>query len=607
MTHYKSNVRDIVFNLFDVFELDQILGTGTYLDLDTQTVNDILVEVSRLAEGPVAASFEISDREPTTFDVTTNSVTVPPELAKTARLVAESGWPQLGLPSSMGGSDAPAVLVWAVNEMLSAANGPLTFFNFSTIIGQVVHEFGTDNQKRWALSGLERGWSATMVLTEPDAGSDVGAGRTRAVPQADGTWHIEGVKRFITNGDVGDFAENIFHLVLARPEGAGSGTKGLSLFYVPKWHFDPATMELGARNGVFVTGVERKMGLKSSPTCELTFGGNGVPAVGWLIGDAHDGIAQMFKIIEAARMTVGTKAIGTLSTGYLNAVEYAKQRIQGADLAHMRVLDAPKVSIMRHPAVRHSLALQKAYAEGMRAVYLYTAAHQNAEIAAHVSGANPDLAKRINDLLLPVVKGVGSERTCEMLTRSLQIFGGSGYLQDYPLEQYLRDSIIDTLYEGTTAIQAQDLIFRKILRDRGETFEFLAAQIERSITSPPEQLVREADISRAALTAIRRIISKYALWNNEPGSTEVYKIGLSATRFLDALGDLLVAWRLFAQATVALDRLATGPDPQSTIFYRGKVVTASYFIRTTLPSISGFELSLDEIDLDLMNLEEDAF
>ncbi|OZF07736.1 acyl-CoA dehydrogenase [Rhodococcus sp. 15-1154-1] len=607
MAHYKSNVRDIEFNLFDVLELDQVLETGAYEDLDKQTVYDILDEVKRLAEGPVADSYEIADRQPTTFDIASNSVTVPPELTKTARLIAESGWSQIGLPSSMGGIAAPAVLVWAVNEMLSAANAPLTFFNFSTVIAQVVHEFGTDEQKRWARTGLERGWSATMVLTEPDAGSDVGAGRTKAFPQPDGSWHIEGVKRFITNGDVGDFAENILHLVLARPVGAGSGTKGLSLFYVPKWRFDHATMELGDRNGVFVTGVENKMGLKSSPTCELTFGANGQPAVGWLLGEVHDGIAQMFKVIEAARMTVGTKAIGTLSTGYLNAVEYAKQRIQGTDLSQMRASDAPKVAITRHPAVRHSLALQKAYAEGLRAVYLYTAAHQNADIAEHVSGANPEMAQKINDLLLPVIKGVGSERACEMLMRSLQIFGGSGYLQDYPLEQYLRDSIIDTLYEGTTAIQAQDLIFRKILRDNSQTFEFIGNQIERFAASSPPQLEHESYLLRVALTDVRSVIATYAEWNTEPGSTEVYKIGLSAVRFLDAVGDLLVSWRLLTQAAIAVQRVETSTDPQEIGFFRGKIVTARYFARTALPVVSGLKANLDEIDLEIMKLDEGAF
>ena len=330
---------------------------------------------------------------------------------------------------------------------------------------------------------VERNWGATMVLTEPDAGSDVGAGRTKAIQQPDGTWHIDGVKRFITNGDTDDLFENIVHLVLARPEGAGPGTKGLSLFLVPKYLLDPETGEPGERNGVFVTGLEHKMGLKASATCELTFGQHGVPAVGWLVGDTHNGIAQMFKVIEYARMMVGTKAIATLSTGYLNALEYAKTRVQGADMTQMTDKTAPRVTIIHHPDVRRALLTQKSYAEGLRALYLFTAAHQDPSVAAIVSGADAELAERVNDLLLPIVKGVGSERAYQCLTESLQTLGGSGFLQDYPIEQYIRDAKIDSLYEGTTAIQAQDFFFRKIARDQGVALQHVVAQIQKFLDS----------------------------------------------------------------------------------------------------------------------------
>ncbi|NGP05686.1 acyl-CoA dehydrogenase [Rhodococcus sp. 14C212] len=608
MAHYKSNVRDLEFNLFEVLNLEKVLGAGAYEDFDRETVSDILHEVSRLAEGPVAESFEDADRAPTTFDVEANSVVIPKSLAEVVRTVKESGWAELGLPADMGGSSAPAVVVWAVNEMLSSANAPLTFFNFSAVIAQVMFEFGTEQQRHWAKAGLERGWSGTMVLTEPDAGSDVGAGRTKAVAQPDGTWHIEGVKRFITNGDVGDTAENVFHLVLARPEGARPGTKGLSLFYVPKWRFDPVTLDLGERNGVFVTGVEKKMGIKSSPTCELTFGGTHVPAVGWLVGDVHDGIAQMFKVIESARMTVGTKAIGTLSTGYLNALAYARERVQGVDLTEMRNPTAPRVTIDRHPAIRHSLALQKAYAEGLRAVYLYTAAHQDPEIAATVSGADADVARRVNDLLLPIVKGVGSERACEMLTRGLQVFGGSGFLQDYPLEQYLRDSIIDTLYEGTTPIQAQDFLFRKILRDKKVALSHVADEIERFVNETPGERRRERALLTGALDDIRDMIDAFERYvDGSDDAREIYKAGLGACRLLDAVGDLLVGWRLLVQAEVASTALAGDPTGADASFYRGKVAIASYFARTVLPRTAATKQSVLDLDLEIMDLDAAAF
>jgi hypothetical protein len=467
--HYIANLRDIEFNLFEVLRLDSILGSAKYHDLDIDTARTMLDEVARLAEGPVAESFADADRNPPAFDPEHHIVIVPAELAKSVQAVKDTGWWRVGIAEDVGGVPAPAPLTWAINEMLLCANPSAGFFwALGPTMADALAGEGTDEQRRWAAVGLERGWSATMVLTEPDAGSDVGAGRAKAIAQPDGTWHIEGVKRFISGGDVGETAENIFHLVLARPEGAASGTKGLSLFYVPKYLFDPETFELGPRNGVFATGLGHKMGLKSSPTCELTFGAHGLPAVGYLVGDVHNGIAQMFTVIEHARMTIGVKAAGTLSTGYLNALAFAKERVQGADMTQMTDKTAPRVTIIHHPDVRRSLMTQKAYAEGLRALYMYAAAHQDGAVAQQVSGADPQMAHRVDDLLLPIVKGVGSERAYEVLTESLQTLGGSGFLQDYPIEQYIRDAKIDSLYEGTTAIQALDFIFRKIVRDRGE-------------------------------------------------------------------------------------------------------------------------------------------
>ena len=326
-----------------------------------------------LAEGPLADSFADADRNPPVFD---------PQhpLGDAARVVQEvlpgltdGGWDRLGLPAELGGPGLPPSIIWAANEMVLGANPAIHMYAAGpAFAGDHAPARHRRPEAASPSSTVERHWGATMVLTEPDAGSDVGAGRTKATEQPDGSWHLEGVKRFITSGDW-DIPENIIHLVLARPDGAGPGTKGLSLFIVPKFHVDLATGELGARNGVFVTNVEKKMGLKASTTCELTFGDGDVPAVGWLVGDVHDGIAQMFQVIEMARMMVGTKAIATLSTGYLNALDYAKTRVQGSDLTQMLDKAAPRVTITHHPDVRRSLMLQKAYAEGMRALVLFTA------------------------------------------------------------------------------------------------------------------------------------------------------------------------------------------------------------------------------------------
>ncbi len=433
-------------------------------------------------------------------------------------------------------------------------------------------------------------------------------GETKAIAQPDGSWHIEGVKRFISGGDVGDTAENIFHLVLARPEGAGPGTKGLSLFYVPKYLFDPKTFELGSRNGVFVTGLEHKMGLKASPTCELTFGAHGLPAVGYLVGDVHNGIAQMFTVIEHARMTVGVKAAGTLSTGYLNALAFATQRVQGTDLTQMTDKTAPRVTIMHHPDVRRSLITQKAYAEGLRALYLYAAAHQDETVAQHVSGVDAEMAHRLNDLLLPVVKGVSSERAYDILTESLQTLGGSGFLTDYPIEQYIRDAKIDSLYEGTTAIQALDFFFRKIIRDRGQALEHVASLISHTIENCDETLRQHAELLRTALDDVKAMTATLTgyLMAAAENPTEIYKVGLASVRFLLAVGDLLIGWRLLAQADVAHAALATAPANDE-VFYQGKIATARFFAKNMLPNLTALRGIIAAIDDDIMALPEAAF
>ncbi|KLO37545.1 butyryl-CoA dehydrogenase [Mycobacterium nebraskense] len=608
MGHYIANVRDLEFNLFEVLDVGAVLGTGPYSELDAETVRTILAEAARLAEGPVAESFAFADRNPPAFDPAEHTISVPPELVKTVQAIKEAGWWRLMLDEEIGGMAAPPPLAWAVNEMIICANPSANFFCLGPLMAQALYVEGNEEQRRWAAEGVERGWAATMVLTEPDAGSDVGAGRAKAIAQPDGTWHIEGVKRFISGGDVGDTADNIFHLVLARPEGAGPGTKGLSLFYVPQFLFDPDTIELGPRNGVFATGLEHKMGIKSSPTCELTFGATDLPAVGYLVGDVHNGIAQMFTVIEHARMTIGVKAAGTLSTGYLNALAFAKERVQGADLTQMSDKTAPRVTIIHHPDVRRSLMTQKAYAEGLRALYMYAAAHQEDAVAQHVSGADHGMAHRVDDLLLPIVKGVSSERAYEILTESLQTLGGSGFLQDYPLEQYIRDAKIDSLYEGTTAIQALDFFFRKIVRDRGEALQFVTGLITATIDDCDEALKPQAELLQTALdevTAMTGALTGY-LMSAAQHPADIYKVGLGSVRYLLAVGDLLIGWRLLVQAGIAHAALA-GAAGNDAAFYRGKVATAAFFAKNMLPKLTSLRKVIESIDGEIMRVSEEAF
>ncbi|WP_019971737.1 acyl-CoA dehydrogenase [Mycobacterium sp. 141] len=615
MSHYKSNVRDQVFNLFDVLGLDKALGTGDYTDLDADTAREMLNEMARLAAGPIADSFADGDRNPPVFDPKTHSVTLPESFKKSVRAAIDGGWDKVGLDQKLGGVPAPKALLWALNEHILGANPAVWMYAGGAAFAQIFYNNATEEQKKWAVLASERGWGATMVLTEPDAGSDVGAGRTKAVKQDDGSWHIDGVKRFITSADSDDLFENIFHLVLARPEGAGPGTKGLSLFFVPKFLFDFETGELGERNGVYVTNVEHKMGLKVSATCELTFGQDGKPAKGWLVGEVHNGIAQMFDVIEQARMMVGTKAIATLSTGYLNALAYAKERVQGADLTQMTDKTAPRVTITHHPDVRRSLMTQKAYAEGMRALYLYTATFQDKDVAKALHGIDGELAHKVNDLLLPVVKGFGSEQAYAKLTESLQTLGGSGFLQDYPIEQYIRDAKIDSLYEGTTAIQAQDFFFRKIVRDKGQALAFVAGEIEQFIKneSGNGRLKTERALLATALADVQGMAASLTgyLMAAQEDPKSIYKVGLGSVRFLLSVGDLLLGWLLLRQAAVAIEKLDAGAGQSmgadDRLFYEGKIATGSFFAKNMLPLLTSTRQVIETLDNEVMELDEAAF
>ncbi len=621
VSHYKSNLRDIEFNLFELFNVQDYLGTGIYEEMDADTAREILSEVERIAREDLAASFVDSDRNPPVFDPKTNTAPVPASFKKSYDTWMESGFWGLGLPEEIGGTTAPPSLVWTTGEMVLGAQAPIWMYCTGPSMGSVVFKNanGVARDIRIAELMVERLWGATMVLTEPDAGSDVGAGKTFATPNEDGSWNISGVKRFITSAE-SDLQENIMHLVLARPKGVegvgGPGTKGLSLFLVPKYHFDHQTGELtGERNGVYVTNVEHKMGIKVSNTCELTFGdpqvGGGEPAKGWLLGEVHDGIRQMFDVIENARMMVGTKAIATLSTGYLNALEFAKERVQGSDLTQSADKAAPRVTITHHPDVRRSLMTQKSFAEAMRSLVVFTATWQDKVQLAKAAGERNELAEAVNDLLLPIVKGYGSERSWVLLgTESLQTFGGSGFLQEYPIEQYVRDAKIDTLYEGTTAIQGQDFFFRKIVKDQGKALGHIAGEIKAFIESEAGngRLKNERELLANALADAEAMVSLMIndLMSAQDEIKNIYKVGLNTTRLLMALGDVVCAWLLLRGAEVALAKLDGGAGNDQA-YYEGKVAAAQWFAQLNLPRLSAELKIAQATGLDVMDLDEAAF
>lgn len=600
--HYHSNLRDILFNLFEVFRVqDTSLGKGPYSHLDAETVQEILTTFEEVARKELALSFAESDRVPLRLDAEGN-VFLPEGLKGALKTYYDGDWHKLELPEHLGGSAAPPSVVWAAFEMLIGANPGVAFYVFGTFMARIIDRLATEAQKKRFLGGLvERRWGGTMVLTEPDAGSDVGAGTTKARCLDGDIWEIEGVKRFITNGDY-DATENIIHMVLARPEGAAAGTKGLSLFIVPKfWVHEDGT--LGERNGVYCSNLEKKMGIKGSATCELTFGDRH-PARGLLLGNVHNGIRQMFHIIEQARMAVGMKSMSTLSTGYLNALAYTKERIQGPDLLAIMDKSSPRVPIIRHPDVRRMLMSQKAHAEGMRALCLYTSTLQDqVEIAG---GHGAEAAQRFdqrNDLLLPLVKGYCSEKAYEQLNLSLQCFGGSGYLQDYPIEQYIRDQKIDTLYEGTTHIQALDLFFRKVARDGGETLRELLGDIRQTL----QETVGIADlaVSHQHLTTALGHFEAIMMNMLDKVGESFYHVGLQGNRLLFGLAELVIGWLLLRQAAVAHTKLQHAPHESN--FYSAKLATARFFCSQVLPQMGLVRDLIRSGDLALMELDEQCF
>jgi alkylation response protein AidB-like acyl-CoA dehydrogenase len=626
VSHYRSTLRDIEFNLFEVYRIQDRLGEGPYAQLDEETAREILREVERVASGPFADSFVEGDRTPLQLS-DDGDVTLPPGIRASLDAYFDGEWYRLQLPEHLGGYGATPTLNWSATAMLAGANASALLYTAGPFFAAIMDPLLTDEQReRWVIPWVEHRWGGTMVLTEPDAGSDVGAARTTARQADDGTWHLHGTKRFITNGDF-DWPDNIIHLVLARAVDAdgtplnGPGTKGLSLFVVPKFWVEPDG-SLGARNGVRVAGLEDKMGIKASATCELVFGADGVPARGVLVGDRHDGIRQMFKVIEYARMLVGVKAIETLSTGYRNALAYARERIQGPDLARAADKTSPRVPIIRHPDVRRSLMEQKAHVEGLRALALYAASLQDrigllehrAAAGEHVDADELDGLRRRNDLLLPLVKGYGSEKSFELLADSLQIFGGAGYTRDLPLEQYLRDAKIDTLYEGTTAIQALDLFFRKVARDQGATITALFGEVQAlakgdagngALAAERTQLGEALEHTGAMLTTLGGLLARAgAASDPAQAAGDIYRIGLNTTGVLETVAELVVAWLLLRQAEVALAAQAAGDDDP---FYEGKIAAARWFVANVLPQFAARREVLERTDLGVMELDDRAW
>jgi alkylation response protein AidB-like acyl-CoA dehydrogenase len=600
MSHYKSNIRDVEFNLFEYLKVGDYYGSAPFDSFDRATAMDAIREVDRLAKEDFAASFVEGDR--TKLELVDGEIKLPESVKSSLDALYDGGWHMLGIDQDLGGFGAPESLRWAVAESFTGSNPSVFLFASGGLMARVIAAAGTEEQKeKWARAIVDNRWSATMVLTEPDAGSDVGSGTSKAVFIDGDTYHLEGVKRFITSGEH-DYSENIVHLVLARREGGEAGTKGLSMFIVPKFLLNDDG-SLGARNGIYATNLEDKMGIRASTTCELTMGVD-EPCVGYLVGDVHEGIKQMFHVIEDARMMIGVKSASTLSTGYLNSLEYARERVQSADMTKMMDKAAPRVQIIRHPDVRRMLMLQKSYAEGLRALWMYAA------MTLDKVRLEPedDYWPKLNDLLLPLVKGYSSEKAYELLATSLQVFGGSGFTKDYPIEQYIRDAKIDTLYEGTTAIQALDLFFRKIARDQGQTLTQFAEGILEYVKGGSDEFADERQELGRAVEHMQNHIGALVGYSmaslQEP--SEIYKTGLHTNALLESLAEIAIAWLLLEHAEVANASL-DGASEDDAAFYTGKIASARFFVRDAMPKVAMRTAAAESEDAWLMDLPDTAF
>ncbi|MEO1480747.1 MAG: acyl-CoA dehydrogenase [Myxococcota bacterium] len=599
MHHYRSHLRDLEFCLFEWLRVqDTVLGQGPFEGIDEASARDALTALEKLARTELAASFVESDRVPLKLDDEGN-VALPDGIKKSFDSFYEGGWHLFEAPSHADGFNAPPSVGWAGSEMVVGSNPVVGLYSFGALVARVIDRVGTDAQRsRFVRPILENRWGGTMMLSEPQAGSDVGEGTTRARPLEDGTWALEGTKCWITNGDF-DAVDNIVHLVLARPEGAGPGTKGLSLFIVPKFWVEEDGRP-GERNGVFVTSIEDKMGIKGSATCVMNLGENR-PCRGFLAGEVHDGIRQMFQVIEQARMFVGVKSMATLSTAYLNALEYAKERVQGPDLAKAADKTSPRVRIIEHPDVRRALMTLKAHAEGMRALVFYAAHTQDrVELKGGHGHSEAKEDDRLNDLLLPLIKGYCSEKAAELLPVALQVFGGSGYVKDHPMEQYIRDQKIDTLYEGTTHIQALDLIFRKVMRDGGATLRTLLGHAGKVAAEAPEE---EGKPLTQALGQLQQIFAALA----EKATESVYHVGFQGNRVLFAVAETVIGCLLVEQAAVARAALQQTSGDEAKDFYLGKLAAARFWCLEVLPNVRLCLKHVESSRVELMELPETAF
>jgi len=608
INRYKADLRDFSFLLFEQFGLDKLLGQDPYEAWGAEEVKSSLAECYRFAREVTGPLNVVGDMQGCKLE---GGKVITPEGFKGAwTKLYEAGWKSIAVPPEHGGAGAPRSLQVLIEEMLSGSNAAFNMYpGLAYGAGEVIEHFGTPEQKKRFCEPMYAGkWGGTMCLTEPHAGTDVGSAKTTASRNPDGSYTLRGTKIFISGGDH-DLAENVIHLVLARVDGAPVGTKGLTLFIVPKMAVN-ADGSLAGSNDVAVGALEHKMGVNGSATCVLNFGDNGT-CLGWPVGGEeklNQGMPQMFKLMNAARISVGVQGLAVASTAYLNALEYAKERKQGSSITHWKDATAPRVPIIEHADVRRMLLQMKAMVEGLRALAVKLANHQD-QASLH---AGKDEAKAAYhggqvDLLVPLLKAYGSDQGFRVCETAIQTYGGAGFTRDYPVEQYCRDAKIFSIYEGTNHIQAMDLVGRKLGQAGGANLQAFLGDIGKFVAEHGSHPTLGGAVKKlgTAQEAVGNTAMRMLMWFQ---GGQVSLVPLSANRFCEMMSELTVAWLLLQQGVIADKALAgVKADHPDHAFYAGKVQSALYFARNVLPGVAHKAELLAEEDKSPLDIPDAGF
>ena len=600
MAQLIADRRDVDFVLFDQFNIQELSNTEKFSEFNQKTIELIVSEARNLAIREILPTQKISDEEGVRFD--NGKVSVPESFHRVYQLFTEGEWLATTEDPEWGGQGMPQTVTLAAADYFNGANyGFMMYPGLTHGAGKLVETFGTDEQKKLFLKNMYTGkWTGTMLLTEPEAGSDVGALSTKAVKNEDGTYTITGNKIFISSGEH-DLVENIIHPVLARIEGAPEGTKGISLFLVPKYRVNQDG-SLGEFNDVVCTGIEEKMGLHANATCSLTLGGKG-NCVGTLLGEENKGMSAMFLMMNEARLLVGHQAFCCASAAYMYAVNYARQRIQG------KKIDGPKdgagVPIINHPDVRRQLMTMKAYVDGMRSL-LYFVAYCQDRVKTEERPEKKEKYESFIEILTPIAKAYVSDRAYEVCNHGIQIYGGYGYIKDYPMEQLVRDCRITMIYEGTNGIQAMDLFGRKLGMKDGKAVMDLFTKMMATV-SKAKTIDQTRELAKKVENVVTRLGQVAAHMVNAAMSGNVATACAHAYPFMEVCGDACLAWMLLWRAGTAASKLVENKNKKNADFYEGQIKTAEFFIDNILPMTLGKMNAIEGSSNAVLEISDSGF